>query len=121
MFCVNRSTCRYVFLMFVGEGEHHILFLCHLDPSSIFTLNSFSILTVFFLNSVSIRLQRSVSLFAPSGEFSFFFNWEWFLNFFILLIVFFFKEFREKNFSSLGRFFLCVSPPEYFLKLTFYF
>ena len=42
---------------------------------------------------MSNRLQRSVYLFATSGEFSCSFNWEWFLSFFTLLMFFFFCEF----------------------------
>ena len=59
-------------------------------------LNSFSYFHC-FLNSVSVRLQRSVSLFTPSGEFSYSFNWEWFLCF-IFLIFFLFCEFREDSY-----------------------
>ena len=43
-------------------------------------LNSFSIFITSFLNLVSVRLQRSVSLFAHSWEFSCSFNWDWFLG-----------------------------------------
>ena len=54
----------------------------------IFTLNSFSIFTTSLWNSVSVRLQRSVSLFSASCEFCSF-NWECFLSFFILPMFFF--------------------------------
>ena len=53
------------------------------------------------MNSVSVRLQRSLSLFAPSGEFSCSFIWEWFLCYFILLIFFLFCEFRENSYLVL--------------------
>ena len=37
MLYASHSTCRWVFFfffdVFVGEGEHHVLFLCHLDPT----------------------------------------------------------------------------------------
>ena len=49
-------------------------------------LNSFNILIVSLLNSVTTRPNRSLSLFVLSGEFSQFFNWKWFFSFFILLI-----------------------------------
>ena len=52
--------------------------------------NSFSIFTISLLNSKCVRLQSSVSLFTALGEFSYCFNWEWFLSFFILLVIFFF-------------------------------
>ena len=32
MFCENRSTCRCIFDVLVGEGELHVLLLHHLDP-----------------------------------------------------------------------------------------
>ena len=54
------------------------------------SLNSFSIFTLSLLNSRSVRLQRSVSLLTALGEVSYWFNWGWFLSFFILLVVFFF-------------------------------
>ena len=38
MSCVNRSTCRCIFNIFVGEGELHILLLHHLDPAPPFIL-----------------------------------------------------------------------------------
>ena len=41
---------------------------------------------------MSVRLQRSVSLFVPSGKFSYYFNWEWLMYFFILLIFFLFSK-----------------------------
>ena len=74
--------------------ESALLFISALDYL-IFSLNSLSILTISLLNSMSVRMQNSVSLFAASCEFSCSFNWEWFLNFFILLMVFFSHEFRE--------------------------
>ena len=86
-----------------------MLFISALN-SFIFILYSFSIFTISLLNSVSIGLQRSVSLFVASGEFSCSFNWEWF---FILLIFFLCCEFREANYYSLGRLFLCKSIPLY--------
>ena len=46
----------------------------------------FSIFTISFLNSWSGRLERSVSLFVLSGDFSCYSNWEWLLCYFILLI-----------------------------------
>ena len=80
----------------------------------IYVLNSFSIFTTSLLNLVSVRLQRSVSLFAPSVEFSCSFNWEWFLSFFILLIFFLFCEFRKNNYHSLGGLFIRKSAPGWF-------
>ena len=62
----------------------------------IFTLYSFSVFTLYLLNSVSIRLQRSVSLFAASGEF-YSFNWERLLSSFISHIFFLFCEFRKST------------------------
>ena len=47
-----------------------------------------------------------VSLFIPSGEFSCSFNWEWFLSFYILLIVFLFCEFRENHYCGLRGLFI---------------
>ena len=61
-------------------------------------LNSFSIFIISFLQSVSITLKRSVSLFILSGEFSWSFNWEWFLCFFTVLIFLLLCEFRRKNY-----------------------
>ena len=61
-------------------------------------LNSSSIFITPFLKSVSARLQRSVALFAPSGEFSCPFNWEWFLCVFFVLIFFLLCSFRENNY-----------------------
>ena len=71
-------------------------------------------LTISFLNSVSLRLQRAVSLFPPLSEFSCSFNWECFLSFFSLLIFFLFCEFREMSYCSLGGLFICRSVPLYF-------
>uniref|UniRef100_A0A4X1UK17 Uncharacterized protein n=1 Tax=Sus scrofa TaxID=9823 RepID=A0A4X1UK17_PIG len=59
------------------------------------SLNSFSIFNTSLLNSMSVRLQRSVSLLSALGEFSCSFNWEWFLCFFILFVFFLSCEFRE--------------------------
>ena len=56
----------------------------------IYSLNSFSIFTISLLNFKSLSLQSSVSLLTALGEFSCWFNWEWFLSFFILLVIFFF-------------------------------
>ena len=55
------------------------------------SLNSFSIYTISLLNSKSVRLQRSVSLLIALGEFSYCFNWESFLSFFIVLVGGFFS------------------------------
>ena len=41
------------------------------------SLNSFSIFTTSLLNSMSVRLQKSVYLLTALGEFSYCFNWEW--------------------------------------------
>ena len=54
-----------------------VLNLLNHNGNTISAINSFRIFTVYFLNLVSVRLQRSVSLFAPSREFSCSFNWEW--------------------------------------------
>ena len=62
---------------------------------------------------MSVRLHRSVSLFAPSGEFSCAFNWEWFLSCFILFIFFLFCVFRETSYYSLGGLLVCESAPGY--------
>ena len=59
------------------------------------SINSFSIFNTSLLNSMSVRLQRSVSLLSALDEFSYSFNWECFLCFFILLVFFFFCEFGE--------------------------
>ena len=64
-----------------------------------------------FLNSVSVRLQRSVSLFSPSGEFSCSFNWEWLLSFFLLLIFFLFCEFSETTTVVLEGYLNVRVPP----------
>ena len=77
------------------------------------SLNSFSIFTISFVNSVSVRLQRSISLFAPLGEFCSF-NWEWLPSFFILLIFFLFCEYRDNNCCSIGGLFISTSAPGYF-------
>ena len=79
-----------------------------LIPSYLF--NSFIIFTISFLNSVSVRLQGSVSLFAFSGEFCSF-KWECFLSFPILLIFFLFCQFREYNYCSLGGLFIMRALP----------
>ena len=60
-------------------------------------LNSFSIFIIPLLNSVSVRLKKSVSLFVLSREFSVYFNWEWFLCFFLLLIFLLLYELRKSN------------------------
>ena len=39
LFCANHSTCRCFSNVFVGEGEHDILLLHHLDPSPLCILN----------------------------------------------------------------------------------
>ena len=83
-----------------------------------FALHSFSIFTISFLNLVSLRQHSSVSLFASSGEFSCSFMREWYLSLFTLLTFFLFFEFRETNYCSLGRLFICVSTPRYFVSLT---
>ena len=70
---------------------------------------------------VSIRMQRSVSLIAPLAESSCSFNWEWFLNFFILLIFFLLYEFRENKCCSLGDLFIFVNTSGYFVKVYFLF
>lgn len=77
--------------------------------------------TISFLNSVSIRLQRSVSLFAPMEEFSYFFDWKYFMSFFILITFFLFCEFRENNYCSFGGLLTCESTPGYFEVLLFIF
>ena len=64
------------------------------------SLNSFSIFNTSLLNSVSVRLQRSVSLLTALSEFSCSFNWESFLSFFVLLVFFFFCEFGEAKLLS---------------------
>ena len=60
-------------------------------------LNSFSIFIIPLLNSVSVRLKKSVSLFVLSREFSVYFSWEWFLCFFLLLIFLLLYELRKSN------------------------
>ena len=60
-------------------------------------LNSFSIFIIPLLNSGSVRLKKSVSLFVLSREFSVYFNWEWFLCFFLLLIFLLLYELRKSN------------------------
>ena len=47
---------------------------------------------------MSIRLKKSVSLFAPSEEFLWSFNWKWFFYFFILLIFLLLCEFKGNNY-----------------------
>ena len=36
IFCVNSSTCKQVFSVFVGVGELHILLLCYLSILRLF-------------------------------------------------------------------------------------
>ena len=79
-----------------------------------FSLNFFSIFLISLLNSVSVRLQRSVSLFAATCEFSCSFNWEWFLRFFICLC-FSFSVSLGKPTYSFGGLLLCKSTPLYFV------
>ena len=83
----------------------HNLLLCHLVLAlqqsaflSIAFLNSFSIFIISFLNSVSIRLKRSLSLFVLLGDFSWSFNWKSFFCSFILLIFPWLYEFRRNNY-----------------------
>ena len=71
------------------------------------------------MNVVIVTLQRFVSLFAHSGEFSCSFNWEWFLSF-ILFIFFLFCEFRENNYCSLAGLCICKSVPGYFLRAIYF-
>ena len=86
--------------------ESALLFISALN-SLIFSLNSSSIFTTYPLNSVSVRLQRSVLLFAASGEFFCSFNWEWLLSFFILLMFFclFSVSLWKPNYSLEGYFY----------------
>ena len=65
-------------------------------------LNSFSIFITYFLPSGSGRLERSVSLFVLSGDFSCSFNWEWYLCFFILLIFLWLYEFTYCVLEGVG-------------------
>ena len=60
--------------------------------------NSFSVFITSLLNLGSGRLERSVSLFVLSGDFSCSFNLEWFLCFFILLIFLWLYEFRRNSY-----------------------
>ena len=69
---------------------------------------------------MSVRFQRSVSLFPPSGEFSCSFNWEWFLTFTLLIFVLF-CEFRENNYCSLGGLFIYEKVPGYFVRAYYLF
>ena len=48
MFCANHSTCRCVFDVFVGEGEHDVLLLRYLDAYPIHT----------FIHSVGQQIFR---------------------------------------------------------------
>ena len=89
--------------------------------SFVFTLNSFIVFPISLLNLVSVRLQRSVSLFGASGEFSCYFNWEWFLSCFILLIFFLFCEFRETNYCSIEGYFNPRAPLCILWVVTIYF
>ena len=59
-------------------------------------------------------------MFAPSGEFSCSFNWEWFLIFFILFIFFLFCEFRENNYCSLRGLFIWKNAPGYFVMAIYF-
>ena len=84
--CVSASefsSFSWLFLIFYSSflRESALLFS--------FSLNSFNIFTISLLNSKSVRLQSSVSLLTALGEFSCWFNWEWFLSVFILLVIFF--------------------------------
>ena len=69
---------------------------------------------------VCVRLQSSVSLFAPLGEI-FYFNWEWFLSIFILLIFFFFCELRDNNYCSLGGLCICKNATGQFVRAYYYY
>src|SRR5512147_2977968 len=77
------------------------------------SLNSFSIFTISLLNFRSVRLQRSVSLLTVLGEFSCWFDWGWFLSFFILLVVFFLLR---ELYSPLSGSVCLVTAVEYFLR-----
>ena len=59
-------------------------------------------------------MEGYISLFAAQCEISCYFNWEWFLSFFILIVFFLFCEFREMNYYSLRGIFLWNSAPLYF-------
>ena len=49
--------------------------------------------------SLSVRPTEEVRFTVPSGEFSWPFNWEWLLRFFILLVFLFFCEFRRNSYQ----------------------
>ena len=57
-----------------------------------------SIFHYLFFEFESSRLERSVSLFVLSGDFTWSFNWKWFICFFILLIFFLSYEFRRNSY-----------------------
>ena len=57
------------------------------------------------------RLKRFVSLFAPSEEFFWSFNWEWFLYFFILLILLLCEFGRKQTLTIVWRaIYMCEYP-----------
>ena len=68
------ATLQMNFLIFLGSSyflvpfENNCITVHICSNSFIFALNSSRIYTVSFLNLASIRLKRSVSLFAPSGN-----------------------------------------------------
>ena len=82
------------------------LFISALN-SFIFTLNSFSIFTISFLNPASIRLQRSISLFLQ-GDSPVLLT-ENGCEHLRFLIYFLSCEFRENNYCSLGGLFIFES------------
>ena len=93
--------------------EYVLLFVSSLN-SLIFSLNSFSIFTISLWNSMSDRLQRSVSLFAASCELFCSFNWECFWASSSCLCFSISVSLGKPN-CSLGGLLLCKSTPLYFV------
>ena len=58
MFHVNRSTCNMCFFdVFVGEGEHEVLLLHHLDPSPCLVFMFYLYKTFFIMGSIQPSLE----------------------------------------------------------------
>ena len=76
--------------------------------------------TISFSNWISIQVQKSVSLFAPSGEFSCSYNLEGFLSFFILLIFFSYSMSLGKTTTVVLEGYLYLKHPWVFFMRAYY-